>query len=315
MRRLRLATWVAVMGVAMPVVAQELEIPVEGFLTDVDGVAVQGIIDVELRVYDAPAGGAPLFAELHEGVMVDRGFFYLGLGAVDGLAAELFAAQSPMALDPNRYLSVTVVGDGEQTPRIKLGFVPFAVRALEPGPAGAAGPAGATGAAGATGVVGPAGATGPVGPAGAPGPVGATGPAGAGGALGPIGPVGPPGPTGSGGATGAAGPRGATGAVGPQGAQGVAGPTGAPGASGSSSFQLSGEVHVQSGGNGTAWLSTGRSQSNSICFLTRTFVEETDVGDERAGCIVQIIGGVWHVGAYRESGDAVADCSARCLSW
>ena len=258
--------------------AQDVHIPVEGFVTDETELPVNGPIDVTVRVYDAADGGAVLFEERHPRVFVDRGFFYLAVGSEAHLEPRLFDEVVPNAAGPNRYLGLTF-GDAtsEQAPRVKIGFAPFAVRALnggvseQPGPAGPrggigprggdgpAGPRGATGVRGATGpagIAGPAGAAGPIGaagprgptgpggtgpegPAGVAGPRGVTGATGPGG-TGPEGPVGPAGPVGSIGPTGPMGPagvQGSAGPAGPRGARGLTGLQGPPGPSGATGTQ------------------------------------------------------------------------------
>lgn len=230
----------------------QVQLPFEGFLTDAQDMPIAAPFDAVVRLYDSAEGVTPIFEETHSGVVPMDGYFFLNIGETTALDISLFGGSE-------LYIGVTIIGeDLELAPRFKVGFVPFAVRALsadggEIGPAGPPGAAGADGADGADGAVGAAGAdgangadgaTGPAGPAGAAGPRGATGPiglAGPTGTTGTRGATGPAGPTGATGATGAQGTRGLTGvagatgpqgAIGPAGARGLTGPTGATGAQG-----------------------------------------------------------------------------------
>ncbi len=138
-------------------------------------------------------------------------------------------------------LWVEVVVDGKKlTPRRKIGAVPFAVEAMNPGPkgdTGAAGPQGAAGAQGPKGDTGAAGATGPQGPKGDTGATGTQGPVGPKGDTGATGAQGPKGDTGATGTQGPVGPKGDTGATGPQGAKGDPGATGPKGDTGATGPQ------------------------------------------------------------------------------
>ncbi|MCC7382417.1 MAG: collagen-like protein [Deltaproteobacteria bacterium] len=243
----------------------QVELPFQGFVTGADDLPISGMLDLELRLYDAASAGTMLFEESQQVLVID-GYFFVSIGAVTSLDPTLFQTAQ------DRYLGITIVGDGDElAPRFVIGFVPYAIHALSAdtsgpvgptgpqgpaGPAGPAGPTGATGAQGPQGLRGVAGVTGPQGPqgptgaagaTGAQGPQGLTGAAGATGAQGPqglTGAAGPTGPQGPQGLTGAAGPtgpqgpqglqglRGATGPQGPQGLTGAAGPTGAQGPQG-----------------------------------------------------------------------------------
>ncbi len=242
-------------GLALPVDAQSPPplLNLQLRLSDSVGVPLSGSVTLVVTLYDAPLSGSVLYTETQT------------VTAANGVVNLLLGANVP--LDPadfgggDRWLGLRVGADPEMTPRMRVGSVPFALRAGSsasaddvPGmditpnsvtvngvpvidstgnwvgnPSGLVGPTGPAGAAGSAGPTGPSGASGATGPTGA-GAQGATGPTGP---LGPAGPAGATGPTGAGaqgatGATGPLGPAGPTGATGPTGA-GVQGATGATG--------------------------------------------------------------------------------------
>lgn len=67
-------------------------------------------------------------------------------------------------------------------------------------------------------------------------------------------------------------------------------------------------------GAGAQYVSMTTS-TNSICFLTKTWVNETDSSGEDAGCRVYISSNQWRLEAYSEANDADAYCAARCLQY
>ena len=237
--------------------AQEVVLPYEGFVTEQNGVALDGPTTIRIRIYDSAQGGTALHDEQFAGVLVSGGYFHVEIGSQATLDMTLF--EPGMAGASNeRYLGVMIGDDPDEVrPRLRFGFVPFAIRALnsDPGPEGPAGPAGPTGPTGpggplgttgptgvrgpignqgATGPTGPQGSLGPTGPTGAEGMAGAAGPTGPTGTDGTAGPTGPTGPTGAGdpgptGPTGPTGIAGANGTIGPTGPTGAAGPTGSDG--------------------------------------------------------------------------------------
>jgi hypothetical protein len=179
--------------------AQDVGVPFEGQLLDAAGQTVDGVFDIDVRLYAAPSGGASLYHETHAAVMVTRGAFFLSVGE-QGLPASLLAGAQSL------WVAFAVSGV-ELTPRFQLPAAPLAIRSLTaasaPSVTGATGPIGAPGATGNPGLAGPPGAIGPTGAS----PPGATG------LIGPLGATGPTGPAGSRGLTGHTGPAGATGAT------------------------------------------------------------------------------------------------------
>jgi hypothetical protein len=190
------------------------------------GTPVDGLVDIQFRLYDAASGGTQIGSTLQ----ADAALLVSGLVNVD-------LDFGPNAFDGSaRFIEISVRSTGEPgftalNPRVAIKPAPYALFAAnsQPGPTGPAGP---TGAAGPVGPVGPAGATGAQGPQGPQGDTGPVGPAGATGAQGPQGDTGPAGANGNDGAPGPQGPQGDTGPAGAPGAQGPQGDTGPAGANG-----------------------------------------------------------------------------------
>jgi hypothetical protein len=79
------------------------------------------------RLYDAAAGGTPLWEEPwtgSNGVRVSDGLFNVMLGSLTLIPAALITDHSSL------FLGITVGTDDEMAPRVQLGSVPFAVQAL-----------------------------------------------------------------------------------------------------------------------------------------------------------------------------------------
>lgn len=108
------------------------ELPVSAYLTDADGVPLDGTIDVELRFYDAPGDATPP-AECRSfaAATVDTGWLRL---SVDGCAEPPDGDCGVVPLDAlfggvdGLWIGVQVDGI-EIPPRIAVGSVPFAMRA------------------------------------------------------------------------------------------------------------------------------------------------------------------------------------------
>ncbi|HKE01345.1 MAG TPA: hypothetical protein VKE69_10080 [Planctomycetota bacterium] len=104
----------------------------QAHLSDSAGVALSGPVTVEVRVYDVPVGGAPLWSETHAASALN-GVVTLLLGQVAVLPSGLFDGT-------DRWIALRVGADAEMTPRRLVASVPFARRAatsaaLDPGAA------------------------------------------------------------------------------------------------------------------------------------------------------------------------------------
>jgi hypothetical protein len=193
-------TLLATAALSLPAFAAAPDlVPVQGVLATASGEAVSGSKRVTLALYSSESSGTPLYEETQQVDFV-KGLFSLELGAAEALDLASLAREEGL------YLGITIAGDDELSPRLRIGTVPYAAYANAAGDAdklagksldevvamasnGVAGPQGPAGPAGANGMDGAPGATGATGPAG---PAGANGMDGAPGAIGPAGPQGPP---------------------------------------------------------------------------------------------------------------------------
>jgi len=102
--------------------AQELPrlINYQGKLTDPDGIAITGDVDITFRIYDAATGGTALWTETHSPVGVFNGLFDVQLGRFTDL---------DMPFDDEYWIELEVGGE-LLDPREKLSTVPYAFRAI-----------------------------------------------------------------------------------------------------------------------------------------------------------------------------------------
>ena len=99
------------------------QIPIQGRLTDANGIPLNGTYTVTLSVYDAAVGGAFLCGNLFTALEVTNGLFNSTLDFCDTLNA--FEGDQ-------MYLGVKVGDDPEMTPRQPIQGVPYAFN-LKPG--------------------------------------------------------------------------------------------------------------------------------------------------------------------------------------
>ncbi len=81
-----------------------------------------GSYGMSFRLYNVDAGGGPLYTELRPNVNVVRSIFSVLLGEVAPLDSTIFNGQA-------LFLGVTVGGDAEMTPRLRLAHAPYAIYA------------------------------------------------------------------------------------------------------------------------------------------------------------------------------------------
>jgi hypothetical protein len=91
------------------------EVPVQGFLTDDQGVPIDGSVSIAFTIYDAAVSGTELHTQT-ETVGADAGAFTVYL--TPNLA--IFEDNSEL------YLGLAVDGEAEMSPRLKMGSVPYA---------------------------------------------------------------------------------------------------------------------------------------------------------------------------------------------
>jgi hypothetical protein len=106
--------------------AQENIVPTmlnyQGFLTDENGSALTGSYQISFRLYDEASGQNPwVWSETHNAVVVENGLFNVLLGSLDTLTADDLAGE--------RYLGITVAGEVEMTPRMRLASVAYSLQA------------------------------------------------------------------------------------------------------------------------------------------------------------------------------------------
>ncbi len=143
----RLARWllpnpgtiilIVLLAIAVPTLAQQgpngvssisiSTIPYQGRLAAADGTPITAQQNMEFRLYSTPSGGTPLWEEYWTGgnsVALSDGLFSVMLGSLNTNLTNIVQANN------NLYLGVTVGTDGEMSPRVQLGSVPFSIWAL-----------------------------------------------------------------------------------------------------------------------------------------------------------------------------------------
>lgn len=93
----------------------------QGRLTDAGGLALNGVFNIEFRIADAATLGVMLYNSGPQPVTVTDGLFSVNIGEppMPALPLNIFA-------DTNRYLSIKVGADPEQSPRTKLTSAAYA---------------------------------------------------------------------------------------------------------------------------------------------------------------------------------------------
>ena len=110
-----------------PAAASTGTIAYQGRLADAAGAPLTGTYNMIFRLYDAATGGTPLWSEPwtgSNGVRVSDGLFNVMLGTITPIPASLITGNASL------WLGIEVGTDGEMTPRVQLGSVPYAVQAL-----------------------------------------------------------------------------------------------------------------------------------------------------------------------------------------
>lgn len=97
----------------------------QGKLTDASDNPINGTVDLDVRFSNAPVLGLLLWSELHNDVPVDNGLFTIVIGSQTpgGVPNSALDTSTP-------YFSVSVNGQPEVTPRVRIGMAPFAARAV-----------------------------------------------------------------------------------------------------------------------------------------------------------------------------------------
>jgi hypothetical protein len=95
----------------------------QGFLTDDGGTQIDGTVDLDLALYAAEVGGAPLWSESQNGVLVAAGVFAIALGDANPLPPAIFDGSE-------LYLGISVDAEAE-LPRTQLRTSPYAFHAYD----------------------------------------------------------------------------------------------------------------------------------------------------------------------------------------
>ncbi len=102
-------------------------LPVQGVLTDENGVRITTAVNVTFSLYDVATGGTAFHTET-VAVSPDNGLFTVYLGTNTALELSNFSMSEI-------YLGIEIESDGEMTPRFRLGTAPYAAFAQSCGDA------------------------------------------------------------------------------------------------------------------------------------------------------------------------------------
>jgi hypothetical protein len=109
--------------IASPVLAvSPPRVPVQGFLTNVDGTPLEGNVSLAIALYDVDTAGTAFFSETQT-VNIVGGLFSFEIGAQQTLDLAEFRDRDAV------FLGIAVDGDTELSPRIPLATVPWAAYA------------------------------------------------------------------------------------------------------------------------------------------------------------------------------------------
>jgi len=99
----------------------------QGRLANKDGSPVTATLNMVFRLYSVQSGGTPLWEEqwtASNSVAVSDGLFNVMLGSITPVNQATLTGNSSL------WLGISVGSDGEMTPRVQLGSVPYAFQAL-----------------------------------------------------------------------------------------------------------------------------------------------------------------------------------------
>ena len=100
------------------------EINYQGYLTDFDGVPIEGTVTMVFSLYDVSTGGAAVWSE-SQMVSVSGGIYSVTLGVGTPILGDL----GTLAFDKQYYLGIRAGTDAEMTPRQTLTSVAYAFTA------------------------------------------------------------------------------------------------------------------------------------------------------------------------------------------
>jgi hypothetical protein len=95
----------------------------QGIVTNTSDQPIDGTHDLTFKIYpDSLQGTSALWTEVHTDVPIEKGLFSVLLGGVTPFPSDLFDADE-------RWIGITVDTDPEIDPRVRIGSVPWALRA------------------------------------------------------------------------------------------------------------------------------------------------------------------------------------------
>jgi len=92
----------------------------QGSLQDDSGDPVTGEFQIQVGIYTQETGGSNFWTEVHNPVSVNDGIFHLLLGSVNPLPDNIFNSS-------DRWITISVNGDGWMSPRTRIASVPYAM--------------------------------------------------------------------------------------------------------------------------------------------------------------------------------------------
>ncbi len=96
----------------------------QGRLT-INNQGAQNTFDMIFSIYDVSTEGTPLWSETHADVRVENGIFNVLLGSVEPFPGTLFS------ISGDRFIGISLDGNPEMEPRLRLTSVAYAIRAAE----------------------------------------------------------------------------------------------------------------------------------------------------------------------------------------
>lgn len=103
---------ITVSNACIPLLAVELIVPFSAKLTDKQGVPLDGQYAITFRIYTEPAGGQPVWTEVHNAANVSKGVLSVNLGSVSSFGA--------LELLEGYWLGIAVGADAEMTQRVQV---------------------------------------------------------------------------------------------------------------------------------------------------------------------------------------------------
>lgn len=98
----------------------------QGKVTDNNGNAAAGPVDLSIKLYDSPVTNLLLWSESHAGVALDNGVFTILVGSATAGGVPEIAINRPEV-----WLGISVNGAAELTPRTRIVSAPYALKTVD----------------------------------------------------------------------------------------------------------------------------------------------------------------------------------------